>query len=134
MAPPSEEAKEKQRQKQQEALKRQAAGGLTKRELKRRRAAGEPIPKLPQNNAVGAKKSKPEKIVERTRPQHDLVIIPIFWRNVYGQEEAMVEEALRIKGILHKVGLDVWVDRTHKLTPGMKSTLVYCYRFCMPTN
>lgn len=119
--PISEELKEKQRQKQQAALKRQAAGGVTKRELKRRRAAGEPLPKLPPKESK-KRDTKPEKVVERTRPQHDVVIIPIFWRNVYGQEEAMVEEALRIKAILHKIGLDVWVDRTHKLTPGIFET------------
>mmetsp|Transcript_50916 Transcript_50916/g.65202 ORF Transcript_50916/g.65202 Transcript_50916/m.65202 type:complete len:277 (-) Transcript_50916:20-850(-) len=115
-----EAKKELQRQKQQAALKRQSAGGLTKRELKRRRAAGEAIPKQPKISKKREWKAEEEKTVERSRPQHDLVIIPIFWRNVTGQEEAMVNEALRIKGVLHKVGLDVWVDRTHKLTPGQK--------------
>lgn len=48
------------------------------------------------------------------------VIIPIFWRQHPGEEEAVVAEAQRIKQILRAAGLDVWVDRTHKLSPGQK--------------
>ena len=125
--------KAKQRAKQQEALKRQREGGLTKKEIKRRRAAGEELPPLPKKKA---KKKVHERerwkqsdeaaagtdgIAGESRPNHDVVIIPIFWRNVPGQEDAIVQEALRIKGILHSVAkLDVWVDRTHKRTPGQK--------------
>lgn len=116
--------KNAQRLKQQAARKRQAEGGLTKRELKRRRAAGEPLPKLPKKK----KELQPEKAPTETQAiatgpsrNHDLVIIPIFWRNIEGQEDAMVKEAVRIKSILQKQGgLDVWVDRTHKLAPGQK--------------
>ena len=125
--------KAKQRAKQQEALRRQREGGLTKKEIKRRRAAGEELPPLPKKKA---KKKVHERerwkqsdeaaagtdgIAGESRPNHDIVIIPIFWRNVPGQEDAIVQEALRIKGILHSVAkLDVWVDRTHKRTPGQK--------------
>jgi len=114
-----------QRAKQQAALKRQAEGGVTKRELKRRRAAGEPLPKLPKKPKERVHQREQWKAAdakaEESRPgNHDVVIIPIFWRNVEGQEDAMVKESQRIKSMLHKAGLDVWVDRTHKRTPGQK--------------
>jgi hypothetical protein len=116
-----------QRQKQENARKRQAEGGLTKKEVKRRRSAGEPLPKLPKKKSTSITRAeiadtfKPVATIEESRPSHDLVVIPVFWRNVPGQEEAMVKEALRIKNILQKkAGLDVWVDRTHKRTPGQK--------------
>lgn len=48
------------------------------------------------------------------------VIIPIFWRQHPGEEEAVVAEAIRVKKVLARAGLDVWVDRTHKLSPGQK--------------
>eukprot|EP00949_MAST-11_sp_MAST-11-sp1_P005288 g5288.t1 len=55
------------------------------------------------------------------RPKHDVVIVPIFWRNKEGQEVAVCKEAQRIKTILYRDGkLDVWIDRTHKRKPGEK--------------
>ena len=59
------------------------------------------------------------------RTVHDVVVVPIFWRTRPGEEEAVVGEAERIKRLLAKVGdtkvkLDVWVDRTHKKSPGQK--------------
>jgi hypothetical protein len=96
------------------------------------------LPKLPKKpksewllkrQEAEVEKKEAEKSVEKSpesygleeRPEHDVVIIPIFWRNIEGQEEAMVKESNRIKSILHNVGgLDVWVDRTHKRTPGQK--------------
>ena len=121
---PEEEARRAaQKLQRQRALERQAAGALPKKELKRKRAAGEPLPKLPKKK----KEHEREKFLasdaknEEARPMHDLVIVPIFWRNVPGQEEAMVKEAQRVKAVLQKLGgLDVWVDRTHKRTPGQK--------------
>ena len=135
-----ESRKELQRQKQRAALKRQLEGGLTKKEIKKRRANGEKLPKLPKKKkkvhereswkqqsderaAAGAEAGFGFVGGEQVRPQHDVVVIPIFWRNIPGQEEAMVAEAQRIKGILRTAtsgALDVWVDRTHKRTPGQK--------------
>ena len=59
------------------------------------------------------------------RTVHDVVIVPIFWRTRPGEEDAVVGEAERIKRLIAKVGdtkvkLDVWVDRTHKKSPGQK--------------
>lgn len=58
------------------------------------------------------------------RRVHDVVIIPIFWRTRPGEEDAVVAEAERIKRLLCKNGgakkLDVWVDHTHKKSPGQK--------------
>lgn len=114
-----------QRARQQAALKRQAEGGLSKKEIKKRRAAGEPLPKIKKtrgdNKGAAASCGESKSLGTATRPTHDMVIVPIFWRNVEGQEESMVREAQRIKSLLHKrTGLDVWVDRTHKMTPGQK--------------
>ena len=102
---PEEEARRAaQKLQRQRALERQAAGALPKKELKRKRAAGEPLPKLPKKK----KEHEREKFLasdaknEEARPMHDLVIVPIFWRNVPGQEEAMVKEAQRVKAVLQK--------------------------------
>jgi len=46
--------------------------------------------------------------------------VPIFWRNRPGEEDAVVGEGERIKRLLAQAKLDVWVDRTHKKSPGQK--------------
>lgn len=53
----------------------------------------------------------------KSRRVHDLVIIPIFWRQHPGEEDAVVADADRIKSMLKA---DVWIDRTHKKSPGQK--------------
>ena len=60
------------------------------------------------------------------RPRHDVVVIPIFWRAHPGEEAAVCAEAERVQRLLKAAGaaggekLDVWVDRTHKKSPGQK--------------
>ena len=55
------------------------------------------------------------------RRVHDVVIIPIFWRDRPGEEDAMVGEAQRLKEMIRRhQKLDVWIDRTHKMSPGQK--------------
>lgn len=56
------------------------------------------------------------------RRKHDVVVVPIFWRHKPGQEEAVVADADRIKKILAPY-CDVWIDRTHKNSPGQKYAL-----------
>lgn len=58
----------------------------------------------------------------KQRRKHDVVVVPIFWRHKPGQEEAVVADAERIKSILAPY-CDVWIDRTHKNSPGQKYAL-----------
>ena len=46
--------------------------------------------------------------------------MPYFWRQRPGEEAAVVGEAERIKRLLSAAKLDIWVDRTHKKSPGQK--------------
>jgi hypothetical protein len=141
--------REKQRKAQAAAKLQQAAGAPTKKERKKRKrdkasgAPGAADPPKKKGASGGAAwraaefrgKGRNDHAKERKRREdlakeaegravHDVVVVPIFWRNRPGEEDAVVAEAERVKRLLCKDGgvkkLDVWVDRTHKKSPGQK--------------
>ena len=136
--PPDEAAhRAKQREAQAAARKRQAAGAPTKKQRKKHKKEGTTYEK-PTKSADGSgaawrrrefkDKGRNDFNKQRTardaeaasRRAHDVVIIPIFWRQRPGEEAAVVGEAERIKRLLSAAKLDIWVDRTHKKSPGQK--------------
>lgn len=139
-ADPAEAARRaKQRAAQAAARKRQAEGVPTKKQRKKHRKEGTaptPYPKKDTSTeAAGAWRQREFKDKGRNdfnkartaqdaeaaeRRQHDIVIVPIFWRQRPGEEAAVVGEAERIKRLLSAANLDIWVDRTHKKSPGQK--------------
>ncbi|GAB5364848.1 hypothetical protein AAMO2058_001005500 [Amorphochlora amoebiformis] len=52
--------------------------------------------------------------------KHDIVIIPIFWKNQEEQKARAVSASNHVKKHLHQAGLDTWIDQRHKYTPGQK--------------
>lgn len=137
--------RELQRRKQKEARERQANGALSKKARKAKKRAGEEIVSNEPRKKIGDKKSagkawrekefagkgrddfkKARKVASaemleeaQGRRKHDVVIVPIFWRQKIGEEEAVVADAERIKSMIG-LALDVWIDRTHKKNPGQK--------------
>ena len=136
--PPDEAARRaKQREAQAAARKRQAEGAPTKKQRKKHKKEGTTYEK-PTKSADGSgaawrrrefkDKGRNDFNKQRTardaeaasRRAHDVVIVPIFWRQRPGEEAAVVGEAERIKRLLAAAKLDIWVDRTHKKSPGQK--------------
>ena len=126
----------RQREAQAAARKRQAEGAPTKKQRKKHKKEGTTYEK-PTKSADGSgaawrrrefkDKGRNDFNKQRTardaeaaqRRAHDVVIIPIFWRQRPGEEAAVVGEAERIKRLLSAAKLDIWV-RTHKKSPGQK--------------
>lgn len=136
--PPDEAARRaKQREAQAAARKRQAEGAPTKKQRKKHKKEGTTYEK-PTKSTDGSgaawrrrefkdkgrndfnKQRNARDAEAASRRAHDVVIIPIFWRQRPGEEAAVVGEAERIKRLLAAAKLDIWVDRTHKKSPGQK--------------
>lgn len=110
MDPKEAARREHQRRKQKEAWARQAGAKKSGSGKAWREAAFK---------GKGRNDHKKQRQTEDTtgRRVHDIVIIPIFWRQHPGEEYAVVADADRIKAMLKA---DVWIDRTHKKSPGQK--------------
>jgi len=52
--------------------------------------------------------------------KHDLVVIPIFWKQKQDERLAILEASETAKQYLSKAGLNVWVDQRTKYSPGQK--------------
>ncbi|KAJ1445073.1 hypothetical protein M885DRAFT_551077 [Pelagophyceae sp. CCMP2097] len=146
MAPTEDERRAAQRERQRVARERQASGAPTKNERKKRKRDG--VTGAPDKAKSGDKKDasgksagaawrekeyagkgrnefKKKRDVDPDaldRRVHDILIIPIFWRTHPGEEDAVCNEAERVKRLLLSASkdLDIWIDRTHKKSPGQK--------------
>ena len=112
-----EEAKRRrlQREKQQIALQRQAGKNVPSKQMQKAAAWRAEL-------AEKASADKKEATAKREElgAKHDVVIVPIFWKQREEETAEIQRWAQNIKTRLAACKVDCWIDNRHKYTPGQK--------------
>jgi len=115
LTPDERHRRQIQRQKQQIALQRQAGKHVPS---KRAQKAAEWRVELAEKAATDKKEATAKR--EELGAKHDVVVVPIFWKQREEETAEIQKWALNIKNRLAACKVDCWVDNRHKYTPGQK--------------